>query len=160
MLRRNFREFGWINYFSDIRGNSKVEIFFGSVIIRLLWINDKTGAMSVRGIRQLRELTIKYSDIDGSSRGIREWMNTHLLKFAKENPTLLIRTERKRNQHPFLRGHYLNGNSKTIGIKNQSVEQIHDYVFHLRNQIGRRVRVSALFPYLLLYLPLLFVLDE
>ena len=30
--------------------------------------------MSLRGVRQLKELLIRYSDIDGSSRGIRDWV--------------------------------------------------------------------------------------
>ena len=28
----------------------------------------------LRGVRQLKELVIRYSDIDGSSNGIRDWM--------------------------------------------------------------------------------------
>jgi large subunit ribosomal protein L43 len=95
--------------------------------------------MSLRGVRQLKELTIRYSDIDGSSKGIRNWMGNNLLNFAKENPTLLVRAVLRRSRHPFVRGHYLNGNTKTIGIKNETPGDINDYVYFLRNQIGRRV---------------------
>jgi hypothetical protein len=31
-------------------------------------------AMSLRGVRQLKELLIRYSDYDGSSKGIRDWI--------------------------------------------------------------------------------------
>ena len=34
--------------------------------------------MSLRGVRQLKELIIRYSDIDGSSKGIRDWVNLQI----------------------------------------------------------------------------------
>lgn len=95
--------------------------------------------MSLKGVRQLKELVVRYSDLDGSSKGIREWMKINLVLLAERNPDLAIRTELKRAVHPFFRGIYLNGNSKTIGIKNLPSEDIHSYALDLRNQIGRRV---------------------
>ncbi len=100
----------------------------------------KFAEMSLRGVRQLKELVIRYSDYDGSSKGIRQYMSKHLIPLAEANPTLTISTERKRCAHPYLRGEYLNGNSKVICIKNLSEEAIHEYVLHLRNQIGRKVQ--------------------
>ena len=95
--------------------------------------------MSLKGVRQMKELVIRYSDYDGSSKGIREWMRTNLVKFAETNPELMIKTELKRCVHPFLRGNYANGNTKTICIKNLQPENITSYVNDLRNQIGRKV---------------------
>lgn len=95
--------------------------------------------MSLRGVRQLRELVIRYSDHDGSSKGIREWMGNHLVAFAQKNPKLQITAEKVRCKHPFLRGNYANGNSKTICIKNAEDEEIDEQILHLRNQIGRKV---------------------
>ena len=43
--------------------------------------------MSLRGIRQLKELVIRYSDYDGSSKGIREWIRNEIIDFANNNPT-------------------------------------------------------------------------
>jgi large subunit ribosomal protein L43 len=96
--------------------------------------------MSLNGVRQLKELLIRYSDRDGSSRGLISWMNQNLVKFAESNPTLQITTEIKRNKHPIVRGMYINGNSKTICIKNLDPEIVFEHVLHLRNQIGRKVR--------------------
>eukprot|EP01031_Cornospumella_fuschlensis_P050626 gene50626-61924_t len=59
--------------------------------------------MSLKGVRQLKELLIRYSDRDGSSRGVLSWMNKELLKLAAANPTLQITTEIKRNHHPIVR---------------------------------------------------------
>ena len=95
--------------------------------------------MSLKGVRQLKELIIRYSDYDGSSRGVRDYIKAHLISFAEKNPSITVKTELKRCCHPIVRGHYLNGNSKTICIKNLEVQDIGDYVSHLRNQIGRNV---------------------
>jgi hypothetical protein len=95
--------------------------------------------MALNGVRQMKELVIRYSDYDGSSKGIREWLRTTVVSFAKHNPELVIKTELKRNVHPYVRGVYMNGNSKTICIKNLDTEKISGYVADLRNQIGRKV---------------------
>lgn len=95
--------------------------------------------MSLRGVRQLRELVIRYSDIDGSSKGVREWMRTSLISFAEANPSTIIKTVRKRNAHPIVRGEYLNGNSKTICVKNEDPNMCFEFILDLRNQIGRKV---------------------
>jgi large subunit ribosomal protein L43 len=104
--------------------------------------------MAVRGVPQLKQLLIRYSDLDGSSKGIREWMKNNLIEFAKLNPHITIRTELKRCRHPFLRGSYLNGNEKTIGIKNLEIPAIESYVKHLRMQIGRKVTNQINFAYI------------
>ncbi len=99
--------------------------------------------MSLRGVRQLKELVIRYSDYDGSSKGVREWMRTNLVNFAQTNPELAVTTELKRCVHPFVRGNYVNGNTKTICIKNLDPEEITSYVNDLRNQIGRKVSLPS-----------------
>jgi large subunit ribosomal protein L43 len=90
----------------------------------------------------MKELVIRYSDIDGSSKGMRAWLQQEVVSFARANPSVTIRTEKKRNAHPTVCGHYLNGNSKTICVKNQTPEEIYDFVRDLRNQIGRKVSSS------------------
>lgn len=94
--------------------------------------------MSKYGVRQLKELVVRYSDLDGSSRGVREWIRTELVELANKNPELSIKTELKRAVHPFLRGVYKNGNSKTICVKNITPEEVHSYALDLRNQVGRK----------------------
>jgi len=95
--------------------------------------------MSLRGVRQLRELLVRFSDIDGSSKGIREWMQKNLLDLANKNPHISFQVETIRNRHPILRANYLNGNSKTIGVKNLTPKEINEYAEFLNNQIGRKM---------------------
>lgn len=66
-------------------------------------------------------------------------MRTHLVDLAHNNPDTVIRTELKRAFHPILIGVYVNGNSKTICVKNTDPAKINSFALHLRNQIGRRV---------------------
>ena len=98
--------------------------------------------MSIRGVKQMKELVIRYSDYDGSSRGVRTWMSQNLLKLAEGNPDLQIRTELKRCKHPILRGEYVNGNVKTICVKNTTPEVVEEYIKHLRNQCGKKVSLT------------------
>ena len=100
--------------------------------------------MSIHGVRQMKEFLIRYSDYDGSSRGIIEWMRTSLVTFASSNPDVKVVTEIKRNKHPFLRGIYQNGNSKTICVKNLDPTKINDFALYLRNQAGKRVSYEPL----------------
>lgn len=48
--------------------------------------------MSLRGVRQCQRIMIRYSDLDGSSRGVREWMSTNISQFATENPAMIVET--------------------------------------------------------------------
>lgn len=66
-------------------------------------------------------------------------MRLHLVDLAKNNPDTAIRTDLKRAVHPILIGVYMNGNSKTICVKNSDPVKINSQALHLRNQIGRRV---------------------
>jgi large subunit ribosomal protein L43 len=103
--------------------------------------------MSLKGVRQLKELLIRYSDRDGSSRGVINWMNKDLVSFAAANPQLQVTTEIKRNCHPIVRGNYLNGNSKTICVKNLDPLGVYKNILLLRNQIGRKVSFFFLIAY-------------
>lgn len=77
----------------------------------------------------------------------REWIRKDIIEFAKANPEVAVKTELKRAHHPFLRGVYKNGNSKTICVKNLQPTDIQKYAAFLRNQIGRRVYLFIVLYY-------------
>lgn len=64
-----------------------------------------------------------------------------MIPLAQANPELSIKTEIKRCKHPYVRGIYANGNTKTIGVKNLEGEDLSAYFYDLRNQVGRKVWV-------------------
>ena len=96
--------------------------------------------MSIRGVPQLRQLIIRYSDIDGSSAGVRQFLSSNLRTFAQEYPNITIKTEIKRNSHPILQGEYISGNNRVICVKNQTTENITEVIHSIRTTTGRAIK--------------------
>ena len=97
--------------------------------------------MATRGVFQLSKLRIHYCDIGGSSRGVRDFIRQHIVKFANETPAAEIQTVMKRGRHPFLFGEYLDGTHKMITVKNLTPQEIEDYAMMLKNSSSGRVRI-------------------
>ena len=51
--------------------------------------------MAKRGVWALRELTLHYCKNGGSSRGVRHFIETGLADFARQNPQIQCRTQKK-----------------------------------------------------------------
>ena len=95
--------------------------------------------MSVKGVQQLQRLTIRYCDLGGSSRGMRQYIFDNLIDWAERNPNTEVATEIVRNKHPFVRGEYLSGDPKVICVKNMDPDEIGAFVQRLRDSSGRKM---------------------
>ncbi|KAI3506660.1 hypothetical protein L1887_21223 [Cichorium endivia] len=95
--------------------------------------------MSQRGVWQLQKLTVSYCNWGGSSRGIREFMESQLQAFKESNPQLEVVTELNRGQHPFLKGAYKNKNERVVSVMNMTPEDVLLCATRLRNSLGRKV---------------------
>lgn len=63
--------------------------------------------MAKRGQWALRQLTLHYCKNGGSSRGVREYIESGLLvNFAKQNPQIELRTVVRNGRHPYVQGMY------------------------------------------------------
>ncbi|KAL1523874.1 hypothetical protein AB1Y20_018793 [Prymnesium parvum] len=89
--------------------------------------------MCTRGVWQLKGLLIKYCKNGGSSAGIREWLDTKLVPFAKDNPQIDICVSLKNNRHPHVKAAYLNDPPKSLSLKNMSAPQVDERISFLRN---------------------------
>mmetsp|Transcript_59690 Transcript_59690/g.119820 ORF Transcript_59690/g.119820 Transcript_59690/m.119820 type:complete len:91 (+) Transcript_59690:36-308(+) len=89
--------------------------------------------MSIRGVRQLTGLTIRYCDWGGSSRGARDFIQQEIVKWATVNPAVEVETSIKRNKHPIVIGTYVRGEPKVINVENTDAEGIMKELQRLRN---------------------------
>ena len=62
--------------------------------------------MATRGVVQLKQLSVRYCDMGGSSRGARDYIRERLIEWASLNPEVQVATEIKRNHHPVLKAEY------------------------------------------------------
>ncbi|KZV55272.1 hypothetical protein F511_06749 [Dorcoceras hygrometricum] len=95
--------------------------------------------MSLRGVWQLQKLVVSFCNWGGSSRGIREFMESHLPAFREKNPHLEVVTELNRGYHPLLKGLYRNKNERVVCVKNMTPDEVLQCATRLRNSQGRKV---------------------
>mmetsp|Transcript_18320 Transcript_18320/g.38118 ORF Transcript_18320/g.38118 Transcript_18320/m.38118 type:complete len:132 (+) Transcript_18320:213-608(+) len=95
--------------------------------------------MATHGKRQLLRLTLSYCPYGGSSNGIKTVIKDYLRPIALANPDLEIAVETRGGRHPFVRGEYLTGWDKTIGVKNEDPAKIVDKITMLNESSGRKL---------------------
>jgi Mitochondrial ribosomal protein L51 / S25 / CI-B8 domain. len=102
--------------------------------------------MCVRGVWQLKKLHLQFcdhggKDLDpsynnslGSSKGVREFLESDLLKeFVKKNPQIEFKFLLKRGTHPFITSTYVNGYIKDLSLRNKNPEEIIEEFKRVRN---------------------------
>mmetsp|Transcript_13435 Transcript_13435/g.18378 ORF Transcript_13435/g.18378 Transcript_13435/m.18378 type:complete len:120 (-) Transcript_13435:224-583(-) len=95
--------------------------------------------MSLRGVWQLTNLTLHYCRIGGSSRGMRDFIESELPKFREANPQLNVKVKQKNGHHPVLYGEFVHGNTKEVTVRNEDIAEIQRQINFLRNQYGMPV---------------------
>ena len=63
----------------------------------------------------------------------RQYLEEHLIDFAKANPQIEIAVSVRNNRHPWIRGYFLRDRDKTLSLRNLSVSQIVERVSFLRD---------------------------
>jgi large subunit ribosomal protein L43 len=94
--------------------------------------------MCTRGTWQLRRLTLSYAKHAGSSKGVREFIDSGLAQFARENPQIEIVAIHKPSRHPSVTGEYVTGYPQTVPLRNADVKRCTDMFQLLRDRSGRR----------------------
>lgn len=93
-----------------------------------------------RFVNQARKITFYYCKHGGSSRGMREFIEKHAVDFAKKHPQVVVNVEVRGNSHPFIKSEYLNGNTRTVGVKNADAKLIMHQAALLRDSSGFKMK--------------------
>jgi large subunit ribosomal protein L43 len=83
-------------------------------------------------VKTLASIRFFYSD------SIRSFLMHSLPAFCKENPGIEIEVSPRPNKHPVVIGHYINGNQKSVCMRNLEQLQILKKVELLRSNSGER----------------------
>lgn len=103
-------------------------------------LTKNINTMATRGIKQLTKLSLTYCEHGGSSRYMREFISSgRIIDFANKNPTLEIDVKIRNGKHPFVKGYYLTGQDKQIGVKNEGLGRIEKVLTKLNNSSGRKI---------------------
>lgn len=94
--------------------------------------------MARRGVWQLQKLVLNYCEFSGSSKGVREFVDTMLPQFVKQNPQLPFESVVRRGQHPFWKAEFLSGNSRAVDLRNNDPEEVLRQAVLLRSSAGRK----------------------
>jgi len=95
--------------------------------------------MSCRGVFQLKKLHLQYCDYGGSSKGVREFLNSVYVKeFMEKNPQIEFKFFNKRGAHPYITATYINGFMKDQSLRNCDLQGVLNEFFRVRNSFGRK----------------------
>ncbi|XP_061389432.1 large ribosomal subunit protein mL43 [Musca vetustissima] len=89
-----------------------------------------------RYVCQLQRVTLKFCKNNGSSKGMREFIENNLVDFAKENPGVVVYVKPRRHRTPVLVGEYLNGEREWLNCRNTTKEDILKWIEFLKTQNG------------------------
>ncbi|CAH8830425.1 unnamed protein product [Trichobilharzia szidati] len=103
------------------------------------------GSTTSRCIPQLQRITIKCCKFRKDSRGIREYIENHLVDFARENPATAVYVKPRRNRPPLLVAEYLCGNWQYVHGKDMTCEEISNWMNFLRTRSG--VHIFPIYKY-------------
>jgi len=95
-------------------------------------INNGVG----RYVPQLARVTIKFCKANGSSQGMRSYIEQYIVDFAKNNPATVVYLKPRRHRSPVLVAEFLNGERYYQSCHNYSVDEIIGYMEMYRGHSG------------------------
>lgn len=77
-----------------------------------------------RYICQLKRVTLRFCKSSGSSRGVRDFIETELLNFAEGHPSTAVYLKPRRHKSPSFVAEYLNGEREVISCHNFTSQEM------------------------------------
>jgi large subunit ribosomal protein L43 len=91
-------------------------------------------------VLQCKKMDFHYCDWAGSSKGMNGFIKSLLPKFAANNPQVEFAVSPRPGKHPVIIGHYINGRTKPICVRNLSPYEILQKVELLRDASGDKLQ--------------------
>ncbi|XP_075989310.1 mitochondrial ribosomal protein L43 [Anticarsia gemmatalis] len=89
-----------------------------------------------RYVGQLQRIVLKFCKSNGSSRGMRDFIEQDLVSFAEQNPGVVVYLKPRRHRGPVVVGEYLNGDRVWMSMHNKTQAEITKWIEVLRTQQG------------------------
>ena len=89
-----------------------------------------------RFIPQLARLTLKFCKNDGSSAGVRQFIQQDVVQFAKQNPNCVLYLKPRRHRSPVMVAEYLNGETHWMSLNNMPLEDVSFLILNKAEQAG------------------------
>ena len=70
----------------------------------------------------------------------RTFLKEQLPDFARANPQIEFRVAPRPNQHPVIKGHYINGGIKAVCVRNFEPKDIMDKVEYFKQSSGEKLK--------------------
>lgn len=77
-----------------------------------------------RYICQLKRVTLRFCKSSGSSRGIRDFIETDLISFAHDHPGTAVYLKPRRHKSPSFVAEYLNGQREVVSCHNFTAQEM------------------------------------
>lgn len=88
-----------------------------------------------RYVCQLQRVTIKFCKNSQSSRGVREYVESKLLDYSRQNPGVAIYMKPRLHKSPVIVAEYLNGQSQWMSIHNFSATELQWWLEFIRTRL-------------------------
>ncbi|XP_030751572.1 39S ribosomal protein L43, mitochondrial [Sitophilus oryzae] len=94
-----------------------------------------------RYVCQLQRVVLKFCKNNGSSRGMREFIETKLMDFVKESPEVAVYVKPRRHRTPIIKAEYLNGDTQWVNARNFTEDEILKWLKLLKSQSSDRTGI-------------------
>uniref|UniRef100_A0A8D9BW21 Large ribosomal subunit protein mL43 n=1 Tax=Cacopsylla melanoneura TaxID=428564 RepID=A0A8D9BW21_9HEMI len=85
---------------------------------------------------QVKRMTVKFCKSHGSSRGVRDFIETDMIDFVKQSPEFVLYLKPRRHHSPHLIAEYLNGERFHMSFHNFNREEITKWLNLMKTRAG------------------------
>jgi len=91
-----------------------------------------------RFVPQLQRITIKFCKSKPHSQGVRDYIEQHLIHYARTHPHVVVYLKPRRHKTPVIKAEYVNGNSEFFSLNEKPVAEVHRWIHEFSNRSGNQ----------------------